>query len=636
MKIQQLDLELQQRLPSPQGVALAIMEACRREDVSITEVARLVQTDPALSGRLLKRANAANTGVRPVLAIPDAVNRIGLQSVRQLALSFSLIDQHAKGNCSQFDYGVFWSHSLVMGLATRALANALHLGSPDELFTCGLLARIGNLALATAYPQEYSDLLRTGTRGNKLLVLEKEILHIDHISLMSALLKQWGIPEVLIETMEFHEDPARSEFAQGTRLWQLSQTFHLALRIADFAIAHNEQAGQRISELTEVSSRLGLNALELGVLVDNVTQEWMSWGRELKIRFESLPSFDQMVRDSVRPDLETDAQWLRVLVVEDEPISMMLLETCLRDDNHYTVKTATNGSEALALALEFMPHVVVTDWRMPVMDGIELCKTLRSSDWGQNIYVLMLTSADKDHELVQAFDAGVDDYLTKPINLRSLNARLKAAWRYVRLRDAWERDHVRLTAMAAELAVSNRRLQMAALSDPLTELANRRAGLQSLTQAWSSAARYGHSLSVISLDIDHFKNINDTHGHALGDEVLKEIGQCLRATARKEDTLCRWGGEEFLVISPNVTLEQATTAAQRLRKAIAGLEIALGGKTIKVTASLGLACWENKNSTQEQLLIDVDRAMYAAKAAGRNRLGIFRDGKIKLHTVKGT
>ena len=148
-----LTTENKKRLPSPQGVALAIMQACQREDVSIAEVSRLVQTDPALAGRLLQLANGASMGGRPTASVQGAVGRLGLQSVRQLALSFSLIDQYGQGRCAGFDYPGFWSHSLLMAVATRELSARLRLGSADELFSCGLLARIGCLGAARGEPE---------------------------------------------------------------------------------------------------------------------------------------------------------------------------------------------------------------------------------------------------------------------------------------------------------------------------------------------------------------------------------------------------------------------------------------------------------------------------------------------------
>jgi two-component system, cell cycle response regulator len=318
MKIQPLAPELQQRLPSPQGVALAIMEACRGEDVSAAQVARLVQSDPALTGRILKRANAANSGSRAVVAVQEAVNRIGLQSVRKLALSFSLIDQHGKGQCAGFDYPAFWSHSLLMGVTMQELSNYVTIAPPDDLFTTGLLCGIGRLSLATAYPQEYSDLLQSGAQGGKILGLEKEMLQIDHVELTTALLSQWGLPDSLIEPLQYCEDPGNSQFAPQSRLWLLSQSFHLAMKIADFALAPAAEKPHLISQLTELCGRVGIVAADMARLVDGVVEKWKSWGQELNIKYEVLPKFEVMALDPVAPDEYPAAPSLRVLVVEDD------------------------------------------------------------------------------------------------------------------------------------------------------------------------------------------------------------------------------------------------------------------------------------------------------------------------------
>ncbi len=624
MNLQPLEQELKQRLPSPNGVALAIMDACRRDKTTLQDVIKLVQADPALSGRILAQANSAIMGGRPVASIPEAVSRMGMQAVRQLALTFSLLDQYTKGSCTAFDYAGFWSHSLLMGLAMSEVAAPQRLGSVEELFTCGLLARVGSLALATAYPQDYGRLLSTGTTGPKLLALERELLNIDHLHLSAAMLRDWGIPDSYVDPVAFHEDPTAAPFSVGTRSRLLCQSLHLAMQIADFVVAPKIEQAFKLSLLTDAASKLGIDGSELGKSVDSVVAQWKVWGEHLRITTSSLPSFESIVGEMVRPDQENNAQWLRVLVVEDDPIIRSMLQTWLQDTSHHTVMTAVNGREALEKALEFKPHVVLTDWRMPVMDGLELCQSLRGSEWGQSIYVLMLTSADNEEDLVRAFDAGVDDYIAKPVNMRALSARLKGAWRYVRLREAWEVDHERLTRMASELALSNRQLQQAALTDPLTSLANRRAGLAALSQAYSACTRHGLALSVISIDIDHFKAINDTHGHAAGDVVLRQIANTIKAGSRKDDTVCRWGGEEFLVISPNVNLEDTVHAAERLRRQIAALDMQVRGKPVPVTASFGLAAWNAKLASQDQLLSLADEALYKSKSGGRNRVSVSR------------
>jgi two-component system cell cycle response regulator len=605
-------------LPSPKGVALAIMQACQREDTTVSSIAALVQTDPSLTGRLLQRANAAAVSGRAILAISDAVGRLGLQSVRHLALSISLIDQYNSGQCAEFNYSEFWSHSLLMAVAAQELGKVLRLGASDEMFTCGLLSRVGLLALATAYPIEFSEILKKSLGGVELIEAEQQLLRANHLQMSGVLLGQWGVPEIFIDAVLNHEIPANAPLIEGSRLWQLSRVLHLAKYLADFLVSPTEESADIMHKLVLIAGQLGIESTEFETCVDTMVVNWNDYGRQLSIQSHQVPPFAKLVQMQVRPDQTTNLDWLRVLIVEDDPIVCDLLVAWLRDQCRYTVMTATNGQEALAVAMDYQPHVVISDWLMPVMDGLELCKALRSCAWGENIYVLMLTSVSVENELYKAFDAGVDDYLIKPVNLRALSARLKAAWRYVRLRDAWERDHSRLTTAAAELALTNRRLQEAALSDPLTGLANRRAGLTVLSQAWSASVRYGHLLSVIMIDIDH-KLINDTHGHAAGDLVLQQLSQCFRTTARKEDSVCRWGGEEFLMICPNVGALECVRMAERLRRLVEQIHINNEGKVIQVTISAGVASWSVQSKHVEQMLGQADKALYEAKDGGRNR-----------------
>jgi diguanylate cyclase (GGDEF)-like protein len=630
-----METDLQQRLPSPKGIALAIMEACRRDEVGVGEIAHLVQLDPALSGRLLAQANSAASGGRAIASVPDAVARMGLQSVQQLALSFSLIDQYKSGNCEGFDYLGFWSHSLLMAVAMQELGAVLRLGQADELFSCGLLARVGLLALATAYPVEYALVLAEGLSGSELLALEYKVLQTDHLRMSNLLLGQWGIPGIFLDAVRVQEGRSSDELTRDSRARLLAQTLRLCLQLADFLVSKKDDKAFQISELNLLSGQLGIDVKAFGEAVDRITEQWRILGQTLNIPSTELHSYAEMVRDKVLPDLDSHAEWLRVLVVEDDRIIRTLLESWLRETCQYTVATASNGKEALARAIEFKPHVVLTDWLMPVLDGIALCQALRASQWGKNIYVLMLTSVESDVDLVAAFTAGVDDYLTKPVNLNGLSARLMAARRYVRLRDAWERDSERLTATAAELALFNRRLELAALSDPLTELSNRRAGTQALAQAWSASTRHGHALSLISVDADHFKAINDSYGHAAGDLVLQALAQCLRAGARSEDTVCRWGGEEFLLICPKLSAREGAQMAERIRRNVAALKVTWEGRPIQLTVSLGMAFWRAEIASQDVLLAEVDKALYAAKSNGRNRLALFVEGECRVIHVNG-
>jgi diguanylate cyclase (GGDEF)-like protein len=500
------------------------------------------------------------------------------------------------------------------------VGKVLRLGASEEMFACGLLSRIGLLALATAYPNEFSDILALGQVDSQLIEAEQRLLKVNHIRMSCVLMAKWGVPKIFIDAVHHHEDPVIAPLVEGSRLWQLSRVLHLAKRLADFLVSPTEESAYVIPKLVLMAGQMGIVLAEFEACVDAIVSNWNDYGRQLSVQSHPVPPFSELVQMGVRPDQTTNLDWLRVLIVEDDPIVTDLLVAWLRDECRYTVMTARNGQEALSVAMDYLPHVVVADWLMPVMDGLDLCKALRSSAWGENIYVLMLTSVSEENELYRAFDAGVDDYLVKPVNTRALSARLKAAWRYVRLRDAWERDHSRLTTAAAELALTNRRLQETAMTDPLTGLANRRAGLTVLSQVWSASMRYGQPLSVIMIDIDHFKSINDSHGHAAGDMVLEQLSQCLRTTARKEDSVCRWGGEEFLMICPRVGRPECSLFAERLRKLVEQVSVLVDGKVIKITISAGVSSWTPDSKHVEQMLGQADVALYEAKNGGRNRV----------------
>ncbi len=622
-------LNLNGQLPSPKGAALAILEICRREDASTDEIARVVQTDPALAGRLLRLANSAAHAGRPIVAIPEAVMRLGLGVVRGLAVGFSLVDQYQTGACRAFDYPHFWSHSLLMAVAMQELGRVTRVTSPDEVFACGLMSRIGCLALASIYPTEYAELLERKTTGGKLAELERQVLQVDHNELTATILTDCGIPHALVEPVYYHEAPESSGFTEGSRPYRLAHLFYHAKQLADLGLAQDAQRSRIVPELMLLGGKIGLNVEDLGDLVDRIYTHWRDWGTLLNVPANILPTFAEMVAAPPPPSGAEDISTsLRVLVVEDEPTSRMLLEEVLGSILGPGVYSAVNGQEALAMALEVMPQIVITDWLMPVMDGLELCRALRATEWGQSMYVIMLTSVEAEEEIVDAFEAGVDDYMTKPVNARAIRARMRAAMHYVKLLENWERDRAQLKHFAAELALSNRKLEHYALTDLLTGLQNRRAGMDSLAQAWSAATRSGQPLTVMMIDIDRFKGVNDSHGHAVGDKVLMEVARVIRDSARKGDSVCRMGGEEFLMVCPNTELKPALYAAERLRQKVRAMRIRVGEVEIQTSISIGAASKETPMTEADALVNAADKALYAAKHAGRDRISVISGGKV--------
>jgi two-component system cell cycle response regulator len=491
------------------------------------------------------------------------------------------------------------------------------------------MARIGCLALATAYPDEYAALLEGADAMACLAERERRHLETDHNELSAAMLSDWGIPHALVEPVFHHELPEESGFSPGSRPYLLAHLLFLASRLADLGLATESKRGVLASELMPLGSRIGLDAECLDALVNRVVVHWREWSALFRLSTAVTPSFPAMrgLSTSALADKAGEPP-LRILLVDGHAASRLPLEKKLSGECGHAVYSAANGQEALAMALEVMPQVVITDWLMPVMDGLEFCRALRSTEWGKTVYVLVLTSVVAENHLNEAFDAGVDGYIVKPVSTRDLRIRLRAAWRYAKLQEDWTRDRAQLKQFAAELATANRKLEHAALTDPLTDLPNRRAAMTLLDQAWSAATRAGASLTTMMVDIDHFKRINDEHGHAVGDAALREVAGALRAAARKEDNICRVGGEEFLVICLGADLKTALLFAGRLRQAVKSLNFMAGGKIVPLSISVGVATREAEMGDAEAMVNTADRALYAAKHAGRDRACLITKGKL--------
>lgn len=295
----------------------------------------------------------------------------------------------------------------------------------------------------------------------------------------------------------------------------------------------------------------------------------------------------------------------RVLVVDDDSLQRELIARSLSVSG-YVVDTAANGREALERVRLSRPDVVVTDSEMPVMDGITLCRLIKGNELIHSTYVIFLSAHGATNAKVTALDVGADDYLVKPADENELRARVRAG--------------LRLQRALADLEAKNELLERLALTDALTGLANRRAFEEALSTETARATRHGKPLSLLFLDLDHFKNVNDQHGHAVGDEVLSAVSDLLKRLGRRGDMTARIGGEEFAVLLPQTSLSQAKLVAERIRVA---LEASPVGRTkpVKMTTSIGCASYDGNGDMPSSTLLRVaDEALYRAKQDGRNRV----------------
>ncbi|MDK9725967.1 MAG: diguanylate cyclase [Sterolibacteriaceae bacterium MAG5] len=617
-------------LPSPKGVALAIIRLTQRDDTSLADLAHVVKSDPAFVGRLIKTANSVHAGGRrPIASIQDALIVLGVPAVRSLALGFSLLSGFRSGSCRNFDYQRYWSRSLVFAVALQALAARTHAAPPDEAFSVGLLTHIGELALATIFPEDYSGMLGKLKEGpaTDLLELERQTFVMTHNELTAAMLMDWGLPKVFTEPVFHHEQPDGTEMPEGSRQYAMLWSLVLADRIADICLAADDERRALMPELIRLGSRLLIDADALNTLCDKVARDWQEWGALLDVETALIPPFEEMTKAPPPPQIGADdavvgldsPYRMRVLVVDDDPSMRAILRALLVGAGH-EVFEAINGQQGFEMALDVRPQIMIVDWMMPELDGIALTRSLRQTKLGRNVYVLILTGIEDDNKLVEAFEAGVDDYMTKPLKPRVLAARLRAGQRVVKLQQEIERDREEIRHFAAELAVTNRRLQEAALTDSLTGIPNRRHAIERIQQEWAAASRSKRPLACMVVDVDEFKKINDNFGHDVGDAVLREGAKALKGALRAQDLLCRVGGDEFLVICPDTDLPAALVCAERMRKAMESMQIETGAERYRGSISVGVAVRDDSMVDADALIKVADQGVYVAKQTGRNRL----------------
>jgi putative two-component system response regulator len=307
----------------------------------------------------------------------------------------------------------------------------------------------------------------------------------------------------------------------------------------------------------------------------------------------------------------------KLLVVEDDPVVLKKLMELLNATGE-TVFQAVDGEEGLKLWRDQAPRVVVSDWVMPKMDGVQLCREIRGQSRRGPAHFIMLTAHSDHARLLDAYQAGVDDFVAKPFDPEELLARIRAGIRTAKLYDELVSKAAGSQALNAQLATVNSRLERLSITDELTGLFNRRHAMLRLEEQWALAERYARPLSVAMIDIDHFKRINDTYGHEAGDSILRRVADIVREQTRGTDAVCRVGGEEFLIIFPAQSIQEAQICGERCRAAVEAHTFTLGETVIKVTVSIGIAIRAAGMTQYPDLLKIADQVMYAAKHCGRN------------------
>jgi two-component system cell cycle response regulator len=297
---------------------------------------------------------------------------------------------------------------------------------------------------------------------------------------------------------------------------------------------------------------------------------------------------------------------MKILIADDESVSRRMLQGLLGKWGYEVIEVADGNAAWEKLKTLDAPRMALLDWMMPGQNGVDVCRALRKLRPEPYTYILLLTAKDAKESVVEGLESGADDYLTKPFNPQELKARIRVGLRLLDLED--------------NLVQAREAMRFKATHDILTGVWNRGAILETLEREIWRSRREGLSLGVLIADLDHFKSVNDTYGHAAGDAVLREVTKRMQSDVRPYDAVGRYGGEEFLILLPGCNGPDTREKAERLRNAISREPVATSGGNLKVTMSIGGAAtgdWPEDNANQ--ILQMADSALYRAKGEGRNR-----------------
>lgn len=305
---------------------------------------------------------------------------------------------------------------------------------------------------------------------------------------------------------------------------------------------------------------------------------------------------------------------MRVLIAEDDLVTRKLLQKTLEDWG-YEVLAAENGQKALEIYEHQNVKFIIADWMMPEMDGLSLCRLIRSEKNKGYVYFIILTGRDKKEDIIEGLKVGADDYVTKPFERNELQVRVRAGERILKLEKELNEKNESLQRL-------NVKLEELVRMDTLMGIGNRLSFYETIEKVHHRACRYAHSYGIIMCDIDHFKTYNDAYGHLAGDNVLRRVADSIRTTLRKSDDVFRYGGEEIVVVLPDQEMESTLTVAGKVRENIEALKIENKGVNGIVTISCGVAAFDIDalDNRWDDILDRADKALYKAKEAGRNRV----------------
>jgi diguanylate cyclase (GGDEF)-like protein/putative nucleotidyltransferase with HDIG domain len=622
------------------------------ERTTFEDMVRILQTDQALALKVLRVVNTPFYGLRTkVSTLPHALAMLGPHAVKSMiegADRYGPIPGPAE---QPIDKYFFWQHSLTTAIIAEAIGKRLGYDVPEEAYLAGLLHDIGKLLVEQANPAGYAEVIREMEKNEAPVPdIEHRLVGIDHAEAGGFVAERWNLSPVLVDAIRFHHH----EFPSGDPPVASAKGKELAAIVsyADFIAwsqglgsvqnghipVHNHPPPEIIQMLKEcllevmdeVDQRLRQVAGMFGLTTSGVADFRAVFSRHHpRLRAASRPTELQLLEER-RAELMalTDIiREIRRLTVRDEILDALLrgVHTRLGFDRVSFLQLNQGSSELLGLKVHDPTELRTESNRVSFVLGIDEEGITKALLTGRPT---LLRREGLDAKIVDFL--GVKETVAAPVVVseRPVGVLLADSFLTERPIAAEQMEAVALCCLEAGLAVENRmlhdrsrELRILAEKDPLTEVANRRSALEHASRELSRARELGSPLSLVLVDIDHFKNFNDRYGHKAGDFVLKEVARIIQNTSRKDDVVARYGGEEFLVLLPETPVEKAILYAERVRSRVEeyGKEIRDIFPDCELTISLGLSSLKG-TYTLEEFVEKVDRALYSAKERGRNRV----------------
>jgi diguanylate cyclase (GGDEF)-like protein len=646
------ELKAQGRLPSIKGVALSILEASSNDDVSLARIAQIITPDPALTARLIKISNSAlYPGSRPVASLQDAIAKLGMSQVRQIALGFALVSENREGACEAFDYASYWARSIIRGSLMRQACLMMRLGSPEELFTLGLLTKIGELALATAYPDKYSPLLANGLEGRALRRKETDLFGLDAPTLSAALMEDWKLPPPFAQAAMME---SLYKEAAPDRIKGLHALITGAEKVAVGWVGLQEASKEeRLSTLGSptlsmvkdmiVAGKMGLDTPtegEISTLANAAFDEAMGWLESLailpKLKARRTRAVPRPMPSLEAPQNGAAKKSLSELLMEPDS-TLGDIRALIGSTDASSIKTiaqalAIRGGQIRALRsreqlfdelLDFVPNVLFLDY---VQDPnfVFLLESIKETDIGKELLVVIICRGEQEQKMGPLLAGGADDFVVRPFSLAQAAAKVATAEKIAGITAHLKESKEGLKRYALEMESVNKKLQLTALSDSLTGLPNRQLFNDRLSRAIELyPKKNAKKLALVMMDLDNFKNINDSFGHPTGDDMLRQMSERLKPMLRIGDTLARMGGDEFTVILRDVASEaEAVAFASKLMAKIAE-PMRIQDKETRVGVSMGISLHPDHGSTAEALIQHADLALYKAKQTAKGSVKVY-------------